>query len=150
MLILFCVMILSCSLVIKLFRSRKSTVVGKLGLGLYSKLAGYSSFELMIDQSLTCYLVSSYFPPCLQTTNTAALLIYEIAKHPELQERLVQEISSVVGDKKHPTWDDLQKMTLVRNCVKESMRLTPPGPINLRSIPEDTVLMGYHVPAGVS
>ena len=77
-------------------------------------------------------------------------MIYEIAKQPELQERLVQEISSIVGDKKHPSWDDLQKMTLVRNCVKESMRLNPPIGINLRVIPEDIVLMGYHIPAGVS
>ena len=62
----------------------------------------------------------------LQTSNSATFLLYELAKQPELQERLVQEISSVVGDKEHPSWEDLQKMTLVRNCVKETMRLYSP------------------------
>ena len=86
----------------------------------------------------------------LQTANSTCFLLYEIAKQPELQERLIKEISSVVGDKKHPSWDDLQKITLVRNCVKEVMRLYVPTGGFPRVIAEDAVLLGYHVPAGVS
>ena len=86
----------------------------------------------------------------LQTSNSATFLLYELAKQPELQERLVQEISSVVGDKEHPSWEDLQKMTLVRNCVKETMRLYSPTGGLFRVLAEDTVLHGYKVPASVS
>ena len=86
----------------------------------------------------------------LQTTSTACFLLFEIAKQPELQERLLQEISSVVGDKEHPTWEDLQKMTLVRNCVKETMRIHSPGTGTVRDLGRDAVLSGYDVPAGVS
>ena len=98
-------------------------------------------------------------PPCkhdsilftlLQTASSASFLLYEIAKYPELQERLVQEISSVVGDKKHPSLDDLQKMSLLRNCVKETLRMYVPVAGMTRTLAEDTVLMGYQVPAGVS
>lgn len=52
-----------------------------------------------------------------QTSSAASFLVYEIAKQPEIQERLVEEITSVVGEKEHPSWDDLQKMTLLRNCA---------------------------------
>lgn len=77
-------------------------------------------------------------------------MLYEIAKHPELQDRLVEEISSVVGDKRHPSWEDLQKMTFMRNCVKEAMRIYIPGGILSRTIADDIELMGYLVPARVS
>ena len=63
---------------------------------------------------------------------------------------MVQEILSAVGDKDHPSWDDLQKMTLLRNCVKEAMRLYTPTIGFGRTVAEDVVLLGYHVPAGVS
>ena len=77
-------------------------------------------------------------------------MLYELAKHPEIQDRLVQEISSVVGDKEHPSWEDLQKLTLVRNCVKETMRLYDPTGGTIRVLARDATVSGYHVPAGVS
>ena len=86
----------------------------------------------------------------LQTTSTACFLLFEIAKQPDLQERLLQEISSVVGDKEHPTWEDLQKMTLVRNCVKETMRIYNPTVGTVRELHKDAVLSGYEVPAKAS
>ena len=86
----------------------------------------------------------------LQTSSSASFLLYEIASHPEIQERLVEEITSVVGEKEHPSWDDLQKMTLLRNCVKETMRMYSPTGATGRTLERDAVLLGYHVPAGVS
>ena len=78
-------------------------------------------------------------------------LLYEIAKHPELQDRLYHEITSVMGGaRSHPSWDDIQQMKLVRNSVKETMRLYLPVGVLPRILNEDAVLNGYHVPAGVS
>ena len=86
----------------------------------------------------------------LQTSNTALFLLFELAKHPEIQERRYREIKSVVEEGKHPTWEDIQNMKLVRNCVKETMRLYLPIGILLRVLKEDAVFNGYQVPAGVS
>ena len=55
-----------------------------------------------------------------------------------------------MGEKKHPSLDDLQKMSLLRNCVKETLRMYVPVAGMTRTLAEDTVLMGYQVPAGVS
>lgn len=41
-------------------------------------------------------------------------------------------------------------MTLLRNCVKEVMRLYTPTGGTSRTVAEDVVLLGYQVPAGVS
>ena len=76
--------------------------------------------------------------------------MYEMAKQPELQNQLIQEVSSVMGDKDHPSWEDLQKTTLLRNCVKEAMRLYPPTSFAGRILAEDAVVLGYQIPAGVS
>ena len=58
----------------------------------------------------------------LQTSNSSTFLLHEVAKHPEVQEKLLHEIKAVVGDKTTATYEDLQKMTLVRNCIKETLR----------------------------
>ena len=86
----------------------------------------------------------------MQTSNTALFLLFELAKHPEIQERLYREIKSVVEEGKHPTWEDIQNMKLVRNCVKEIMRLYLPVGVLPRVLMEDAVFNGYQVPAGVS
>ena len=77
-------------------------------------------------------------------------VLFELAKHPEIQDRICHEIRSVVGNKPHPSWDDIQKMKLVRNTIKETMRLYLPVGILPRIIDGDAVLNGYEVPAGVS
>ena len=73
-----------------------------------------------------------------------------MAKHPEIQERLYREIKSIVEEGKHPTWEDIQNMKLVRNCIKEMLRLYVPIGLMPRVLNEDAVLNGYQVPAGVS
>ena len=77
-------------------------------------------------------------------------MLFELAKQPALQDQLCQEIKAVLGDKVNPSWEDLQNIPLVRHCLKETLRLYPPVQINARTIQEDTVINGYHVPAGVS
>ena len=62
----------------------------------------------------------------------------------------MEEISCVVGEKEHPSWDDLQKMTLLRNCLKEVMRMYVPSGSLYRTIPNDAEIFGYEVPGGVS
>lgn len=76
--------------------------------------------------------------------------MYEISRQPELQDRLVQEISAAMGDKENPSWEDFQKMPLVRNCVKETLRIYSPTGGIARILREDAVILGYHIPAGVS
>ena len=47
--------------------------------------------------------------------------MYEVAKRPEVQEKLYEEIKTILGDRQ-PTADDLAAMPYTKGCVKESFR----------------------------
>ena len=85
----------------------------------------------------------------IQTKNTSTFMLFELAKQPALQDQLFQEIKAVLGDKVNPSWEDLQNIPLVRHCLKETLRLYPALQVIARELEEDTVIEGYHVPAGV-
>eukprot|EP00731_Ephydatia_muelleri_P017870 Em0010g968a len=84
------------------------------------------------------------------SSNTSAFLLHEVAKQPELQEKMYKEVCTILGDRNSPSFDDLQKMTLVRGCVKEILRLQPTAPVIPRVIDEETEICGYQIPAKTS
>ena len=45
-----------------------------------------------------------------------------MAKNPEAQEKLYQEIQSVLGDCTEPTPEDISKMPYLKGCMMESFR----------------------------
>ncbi|KAK3735739.1 hypothetical protein RRG08_024534 [Elysia crispata] len=79
------------------------------------------------------------------TANALAFLFYLLSKNESVQERLVTEVDNVVGGRT-PSSEDLQRMPFLKACVKETLRLFPPIPINARSTTEDCSLGGYHIP----
>jgi cytochrome P450 family 97 subfamily B polypeptide 3 len=50
-----------------------------------------------------------------------------------------REIDEIVGDR-DPTFDDIPKLTLVRLCLSESLRMYPEPPLLIRRALEDDVL----------
>ncbi|XP_076350040.1 ecdysone 20-monooxygenase-like isoform X2 [Tachypleus tridentatus] len=81
------------------------------------------------------------------TGNAIVLLLYHMAKNPDVQERLYQEICQVAPDGEI-TSERLARMPYLKACVKESFRLSPTIPGIMRILPEDVCLSGYQVPAG--
>lgn len=86
----------------------------------------------------------------IDTTSYAlSFMLYYLSTHPEIQERLYEEIYSVVPDPKQTLNSELlNKMPWLRACVKESLRLKPIAVGTGRIVPQDMVLSGYHVPCG--
>ena len=82
------------------------------------------------------------------TSNTATFLLHELAKHPDLQDEVRQEILEVMGHSSQLTSEHLQRMKLVRNCVRETLRLYPALPVTARVLAQDTTIHNYHIPAG--
>jgi cytochrome P450 len=77
--------------------------------------------------------------------------MYLLGKHPEILERLHKEIKEVSGgDIKNLKYEEINKLNLLTNVVKESLRLYPPAPINGRNAKEDTQLGGISIPAGTT
>ncbi|XP_019645756.1 PREDICTED: cytochrome P450 27C1-like [Branchiostoma belcheri] len=84
----------------------------------------------------------------IDTTSTTLLwTLYELSRRPELQDRLHQEVTQVIGQDKVMTWDDLKDLHLLKAVIKESLRMYPVAPAISRVLQEDTVIMGYKLPA---
>ncbi|XP_046635706.1 probable cytochrome P450 49a1 [Daphnia pulicaria] len=83
------------------------------------------------------------------SANTSAFLIYYLAKNPDKQEKLREEIFSVIGPKGSPiTSNALNNLPYLKACIKESFRLMPAANANARITDKDLVLSGYNIPKG--
>ncbi|XP_072052037.1 1,25-dihydroxyvitamin D(3) 24-hydroxylase, mitochondrial-like [Amphiura filiformis] len=82
------------------------------------------------------------------TSNTLAWVLYELSRHPEAEQRLYNEISSVMGTdgQNIPTTEDLTQMPYLKSIIKETLRLYPVLPANNRILDRDVVIGGYHIP----
>ncbi|PIO66293.1 unspecific monooxygenase [Teladorsagia circumcincta] len=94
-------------------------------------------------------ILLSMFSDGLSTT--APMLVYNlfnIAKHPDIQSELRDEVNTAVGRDKEITPAVLSRLPFLRACIKETFRLFPIGTEISRIPQKDLVLSGYHVPAG--
>lgn len=86
-----------------------------------------------------------------QTSATTVGCLYHLAKNPDKQEKLRQEIRGIlptVQSKLSP--ESLNNIPYMRACFKESMRISPIISGGGRSTGRDIILKGYQIPKGVS
>ncbi|MBF6212910.1 cytochrome P450 [Nocardia puris] len=79
--------------------------------------------------------------------NALSWACYLLATHPDIQERLADEVRDRLGDRT-PDFSDLAGLRYCRMVIEETMRLYPPAWIVERTPIEDDEIGGYHVPAG--
>ncbi|XP_013391527.1 cytochrome P450 3A24 [Lingula anatina] len=83
------------------------------------------------------------------TKDTLGYIAYLLATHPQVQERLVQEIDDVLQDA-DPTHDNVSKLTYLEQVINESMRLYPVGIRLDRLADQDTTVNGLFIPKGTA
>ena len=87
-------------------------------------------------------------------TSSATSLVWLLAKDPEWQEKLRQEVFAVTGGpdaRGNPRglgYDDLGKLDLTEMAFKEALRLIPPVPSLPRRALRSFEFGGYHIPGG--
>ncbi|CAH1248617.1 CYP27A1 [Branchiostoma lanceolatum] len=81
------------------------------------------------------------------TANTLAFNLYSLAKHPDAQQKLYEEIMAVVPPGQPIDDKVLNKMPYLRAVFKETFRLYPTIFFNARTLTRDVVLAGYRVPS---
>ena len=90
-------------------------------------------------------------------SNSLVYLFYHLAANPDVQEKLYNEIESVMGsadstcgfDQERVSSSHLANMPYLKACVNESFRLNCPVPGIMRVTTEPLVLSGHHIPANV-
>ncbi|KAI5632309.1 cytochrome p450 domain-containing protein [Phthorimaea operculella] len=80
-----------------------------------------------------------------------AFVLLALSKHQDVQDKVYQEIKSVLGDSaKKITMEDLKNLEYMDAAIKEAMRLFTPVPVVLRRVTHDVTLpSGVIIPAGV-
>ncbi|MBX7500717.1 cytochrome P450 [Qipengyuania sp. YG27] len=87
-------------------------------------------------------------------TSSATSLLWLLAKHPEWQERLRDEVDAVTGGAdsqgkpRDLAYEDLGKLELTEMAFKEALRFIPPVPSMPRRALRDFEFGGYRIPAG--
>ncbi|NXJ63071.1 CP24A protein, partial [Rostratula benghalensis] len=82
------------------------------------------------------------------TANSLLWALYNISRNPHVQQKLFQEIQSVLAANESPSAENLKNMPYLKACLKESMRLTPSVPFTTRTIDTEMVLGDYVLPKG--
>jgi len=85
-------------------------------------------------------------------SSASSFTLYNIAKHPEIQIKVFEEMRQVFGDdKKRPhTLKDLSELCYLELVIKESLRLLPPAPFIGRKLKKDIVVNGKLLPNGAN
>ena len=75
---------------------------------------------------------------------------YLLSQHPEVEAKLHEELSRVLGGRA-PVHDDLAKLPYTRMVIEESMRLYPPAPgLSNRAVLADDEVCGVKIPKGAN
>lgn len=98
-------------------------------------------------------LEMSLWEPIIESSDTTLVTtewaMYELAKHPDCQEKLYREIERVVGTERMVTEDDLPHLPYLKAVIKETLRQYPPVPlVPSRLVEEDITLGGFDIPKG--
>uniref|UniRef100_A0A673IEM1 Cholesterol side-chain cleavage enzyme, mitochondrial n=1 Tax=Sinocyclocheilus rhinocerous TaxID=307959 RepID=A0A673IEM1_9TELE len=84
------------------------------------------------------------------TSITLLWMLYELARHADLQEEIRAKISAARIASKGDVVQMLKMVPLLKGALKETLRLHPVAVSLQRYITEDIVLQNYHIPAGAS
>lgn len=94
------------------------------------------------DEMMTLFLAGH------ETTATALTWSwYLLSSHPEVEEKLADELRRVLGGRA-PSGSDLPSLPYTEMVIREVLRLYPPAPAVAREPVEEVTLAGYEVPKG--
>ncbi|KAL8758460.1 MAG: hypothetical protein Q9199_001478 [Rusavskia elegans] len=112
--------------------------------------SGAFSDEDLVDQMMT-FLAAGH-----ETTASALTwAIYLLAKHPQIQDHLRDEVQSLLPNPlENPdaivTSETIEKMPYLNNICQEILRLFPPVAVTIRVAVKDTTVRGQYIPEGTT
>ena len=101
----------------------------------------------MSDRQLHDEILTLLFAGHETTASALSWSLYLLARHPQVQEELHEQVRARVGDRA-PAADDLTHLPLATAVFQESLRLYPPAPGLCRQALAPDEIEGYPIPKG--
>ncbi|GMI11486.1 hypothetical protein TrVE_jg10559 [Triparma verrucosa] len=114
--------------------------------------ATYKNGEPFKDEEITGLLIALLFAGQHTSSITSTWTSLFIANDPSIMQRVIQEQDTVVGGDRDLTFDDINNMPLLHNCMREALRLHPPLVLLMRKVLKDLKVKAggkdYVIPKG--
>ena len=104
--------------------------------------------ERLPDENIRAQCITFLVAGHETTSGLLSFAMYYLIKNPDIAARARAEVDEVLGSTAAPTFEQVQRLTYVRQILDESLRLWPTAPGFTRQPYEDTVIGGrYAIPA---
>jgi cytochrome P450 len=100
----------------------------------------------LTDQEIIDHMIFLMMAAHDTTTSTLSSMIYELARHPEWQERVREQ--AVALDKPALDFEDVERAEVLTWVMRETLRRYPPLPVIPRITTGDFEWGGYEIPSG--
>ncbi|KAM6299375.1 cytochrome P450 3A24-like [Aegotheles albertisi] len=106
------------------------------------------SYKALTDSEVLSQAFIFIFAGYEPTSNTLGYLAYELAMHPDVQQKLLEEIDTVLPNKAPLTYDAMMQLEYLDMAVNETLRLFPLGGRLERACKRDVEINGVTIPKG--
>ncbi|KAH6758013.1 cytochrome P450 [Perilla frutescens var. hirtella] len=129
-------------------KRRKSKEGIKDLLDILLDIAEDPSSEIKLSRNNIKAVIMDLFAAGTDTTaRTIEWALAELINHPKIMQNAVQEIESIIGNKRLVQESDIPNLPYLQAIVKETLRLHPGAAIIHRESSKDCTVAGYHIPA---
>ncbi|MEW1722608.1 cytochrome P450 [Streptomyces sp. NPDC093109] len=101
------------------------------------------------EQEIIDELVTMYFAAVETSAGLMSWTLDELARNPDIQDRVRAEIDDVLGDRV-PTTEDVKQLRYTGRVLHEALRLQPPTWLLTREVTTDTTLGGHPLAKGAT
>ncbi|XP_071957317.1 cytochrome P450 27C1-like [Antedon mediterranea] len=102
--------------------------------------------DKMTDQEIYANMCELLLAGVDTTSNTLAWAMYELSRNLDIQEQLHNEVTSAIGRHHIASSKDINNLPIVKNIIKETLRMYPVVSANNRIFEDDVVIGGYEIP----
>ncbi|NXK28271.1 CP3AO protein, partial [Arenaria interpres] len=114
-----------------------------------SKSAETDSYKSLSDDEILAQALIFVFAGYETTSSTLNYISYNLATHPDVQQRLQDEIDAYLPNKATPTYNAITQMEYLDMVVNETLRLYPVGGRIERVCKKTVELNGVTIPKGM-
>ncbi|NWQ76803.1 CP3AL protein, partial [Columbina picui] len=106
------------------------------------------SNKALTDTEILAQAIIFMFAGYEPTSNTLGYLAYELALHPDVQQKLLEEIDTALPNKAPLTYEAVMQLEYLDMAVNETLRLFPLGGRIERTCKKDIEINGVTIPKG--